>query len=178
MANIADLQQRPDHMIYGFYIFDQQGGLLYRALSVIFLQLLRKKSQVLRNGIQTNELRAELDQLQSYQRLGKQENMTEDERLSSFCKIAHRVVNFFDGSETIYIILDRADRCCEFKKGVDQRKELLKMLVQIVEAARCKLRVLVVINGGQWNVEQREDELGIKMRERVVVHIAEQGYCT
>jgi len=51
---------------------------------------------------------------------------------------------------------------------------LLKALVKMVEAARCKLRVLVVINGYQWEVERRQDELGEK-RGRVIVHTAVQG---
>ena len=99
---------------------------------------------------------------------------TEDERLLTLHKVALRVVRFFDESETVYVVLDRLDRCCDLKKGVDHRKPFLKALVRMVEAARFKLRVLVVINGYQWRVEQRQDELGEKVKGRVIVHTAEQ----
>ncbi len=100
---------------------------------------------------------------------------TEDERLSALHKVALRVVGLFEESETVYVILDRLDRCCDLKKRVDHRKPLLKALVRMVEAARCKLRVLVVINGYQWSVEQRRDELEEKAKGRIIVHTAEQG---
>ena len=175
MAMITDLTLCPSHPIYAYYVFDPQGELLYRAFSVIFLQLLRRKCQVLRNKSQCDEFRAELYELQKYEHRDKKVMETEDERLSALHKVALRVMGFFDESETVYVILDRAECCCDFKKTVDHRKPLLKTLVKMVEAARCKLRVLVVINGYQWNVEQRRDELEEKMEGRVIVHSAEQG---
>ena len=166
-----DLRLNPNHPIYGYYIFSPQSSLLYRPLSIILLQLLRQKHQVLRNKSQSDELRAELDDLQKYEHEVKS---AEDERLSALRKVALRVVGFFDESETVYVVLDRLDQCCDLKKQIDHRKPLLKALVRMVEAARCKLRVLVVINGYQWPVEQRRDELEEKVKERIIVHTAEQ----
>ena len=171
VAMITDLRLNSSHPIYGYYVFNPQGSLLYRPLSVILLQLLRQKYQVLRNRSQSDELRAELYELQKYEH---EVMATEDERLSALHKVARRVVGFFDESETVYVILDRLDRCCDLKKRVDHRKPLLKALVRMVEAARCKLRVLVVINGYSWSVEQRRDELEEKLKGRVIVHTAEQ----
>ena len=168
---IMDLMDNPNHPIYSYYVFRPQSSLLYRPLSVILLQLLRQKRQVLRNKSQSDELRAELDDLQKYEHKGKS---AEDERLFALHKVALRVVGFFDESETVYVVLDRLDQCCDLKMRVDHRKLLLKALVRMVEGARCKLRVLVVINGYQWSVEQRRDELEEKVKGRIIVHTAEQ----
>jgi len=175
MAMITDLSQHASRPIYAYYVFPQPGELLYHAFSVILLQLLQQKSHVLRNKAQCDELRAELYELQKYEQRGKNPTETEDDRLSAFHKVILRVTSFFDESETVHIILDRADRCCDWKKRVDHRKALLKALVKMVEAARCKLRVLVVINGYNWEVEKRQDELGEKIKGRVIVHTAVQG---
>ena len=48
--------------------------------------------------------------------------------------------------------------------------------MKMVEAARCKLRVLLVVNGNQWNVEQRVDDLEDMMRGKIIPLKAEQGY--
>ena len=171
---IRDLRLGSDHPIYAYYVFRPQGELLYRALAVILLQLLRQKSQVLRDKPQSDELRAELYNLGKNDHGDKKAIESEDERLSALQTVALRVVGFFNESETVHVVLDRVDRCCDLKKKVDHRKPLLKALVKMVEAARCKLRVLVVINGHQWSIEQRRDELEEKINGRTIVHRAEQ----
>lgn len=175
MAMINDLSEDTSRPIHAYYIFPQPGELLYNALSVIFIQLLRQKSHVLTNGTQGDELRAELEKLQKCDNNPKE---TDNNKLSAFHRVALRVMSFFNESETVYIILDRADRCCNLKRRHDHRKPLLKELVKMVEAARCKLKVLVVINAHQWRVEARQDELGMKLKERVIIHTEVQGYRT
>ena len=186
MNLITDLESNPSHPIYAYYVFTSQGDLLYQPFSVILFQLIRQKREILRDKPQCDELRVELHKLEKYQH--ESQNSTdpdfEDKRLSAFQKVALRVIRFFDESETVYIVLDRVDRCCNLRKEVDHRKPLLKILVKLVEAARCKLRVLVVMDGRQWNVEQRRDELGEargqgqegRRKKRVIVHMIEQGY--
>lgn len=177
MAMIRVLRNSPVHPIYAYYVFAPRGDeLLYRAFSVIFLQLIRQKREVLRNKSVCDELRAELIELQKYERGDEKVVRTEeDERIAALHKVALRVVDFFEESEIVYVFLDRVDRCCDLKRRADHRKPLLKALVKMVEAARCKLRVLVVVNGYQWSVEQRLDELDVKMKGRFIVHTAEQG---
>lgn len=174
-ALIQDFNPCPGNLACSYYIFHPQGELLYRSLSVILLQLLNRKRQALRDKSQYDEFRAALYELQNVKHQGRSIMDIEDERLAAFHKVALRVLNFFHESENVYIIIDRADRCCDLKKGSDHRKPLLKTLVRMVEAARCTLKVLVVINGDQWDVERRKDELGEKIKGRVIVHTAEQG---
>ena len=171
MAMITDLRHTSSPPTYSYYVFGSQGSLLYRPLSVILLQLLRQKHQVLRNKSQSDELRAELYKLQKHEH---EPNAAQDERLSALHKVALRVVGFFDESETVYIILDRLDRCCDWKQQVHHQKPLLKALVRMVEAARCKLRVLVVIHGYLWPIEEEWEELKEKANGRIIVHTARQ----
>ena len=159
-----------------YYVFASQGESLYQALSVIFLKLLREKRQVLRDTPQYDEFRSELEELKKYEHRENKIEKSEDERLFAFHKIALRVIGFFDESETVHVTLDRADRCCDLRKKVDHRKPLLKTLVKMVEAARCKLRVLVVFNGNQWDVKERVDDLEEKMKGKIILLRAEQGY--
>ena len=71
--------------------------------------------------------------------------------------------------------MDRADRTRNGVKA-DHRKAFLKAFVKMVEAARSKLKVLAVISGNNWPVEMHQDELGEKMRDRVIIHTATQEY--
>lgn len=176
IAMITDLSLSPENPVHAYHVFPAQGELLYRAFSVVILQLLRQKRQVLRNRSQCDELRTELYELQKYEGKDQKHMETDDDRLCALRKVALRVMSFFEESETVYIILDRADRCCNWKKGIDHRKPLLKALVKMVEAARCKLKVLVVIDRYQWDIEERRNELGEKTKEKVIVHTVEQEY--
>lgn len=178
MAKLEELSQQDGHPIYAYYVHPQRGELLSQVLPVILLQLLRRKSHALRDKRQHAELCAELRKLQKYEELckrtDKEHEMDEDDKISALHKVAVRVINFFEESETVYIIVDRADRCRGGGKA-DHRKALLKALVKMVEAARSKLRVLAVINGHSWRVEEHQDELGETMKERIIVHTAHQG---
>ncbi|KAL8692666.1 MAG: hypothetical protein Q9218_002366 [Villophora microphyllina] len=165
-ATVEDFGQRENPPIYAYYALTQNGKILYDVLPVILLQLLRTKASVLRDEQRYAELRTQLGKLQ-------QVSIGENDRVSAMEKTAIRVVEFFTESETIYIVVDRADRCRDIKKA-DHRKTLLRCLVQMVEAARCKLRILVVIDGRSWRVENYRDDLGVKIEERFIMCTAEQ----
>lgn len=165
--------------IYAYYVFAQRGELLYYAFSVVLLQLLRQKTHALRNTEKYDELRAELHELRKFEqgshRYGHDDEADDDDRLSAFHKVILRILNFFNEDETVHVILDRVDRCQE-RNGVNHRKALLKALVKIVEVVRCRLHVLVVINGYSWPVETYSDELGGKVKGKFILHTAEQTY--
>lgn len=166
-ATVKDFGQQRIRPLYAYYALPQKGKLLYNVVSVILLQLLRQKSSALRDEQRHAELRTELEKFH-------QTSMDEDDRVLATERVALRVIDFFDASETLYIVVDRADRCRD-PKTFDHRKMLLKVFIKMVEAARCKLRVLTVLNGHNWRVENHRDDLGAKMKERFIVHTAEQG---
>ncbi|EXJ82359.1 hypothetical protein A1O3_06172 [Capronia epimyces CBS 606.96] len=180
-AMISDLFQATsggtENLVYGYYVFHSKDD-LYRSISAVLLQLLRKKSVVLRKKSQWDELRAALSNLEACKPVANHNHATsgtgDARRLAAFEHVVHRVIGLFDDSETIHIVLDRLDQCCDLVEKVDQRKLLLKLLAKLVESARCRLKILVVNNGDQWNVERRISELGQTIQGRVILHTAVQ----
>ena len=165
-AAVKDLDQQDVDPIYAYFALPQKGKLLYDVVAVILLQLLRRKSSTLRNERRHAELRTELGRFQ-------QTGVDEDDKVLVMERVALRVIDCFEESETLWIVVDRADRCRD-PKAADHRKVLLRIFVKMVEAARCKLRVLTVIDGHSWRVENYRDELGAKMDDRVILHTEEQ----
>ncbi|MCJ1244750.1 hypothetical protein MMC30_001950 [Trapelia coarctata] len=175
LAGVKDLRQQGSSPIYANYVFPREGKLLYNVLPILLLQLLRQKRHALRDEKQYAELCTELRKLQQDKDLTDKDGVPEYDRIDALEKVALRVISFFDKSETVYIIVDRADRCRDVGK-VDHRKALLKAFVKMVEAARSKLKILTVIDGNSWRMESHRDELGERMKERVIAHTAEQRY--
>lgn len=99
----------------------------------------------------------------------------EDKRIIALHNLARRVVKLFHEAEPMYVILDRADRCRDWRK-TDHRKALLDGLIKMVEAARSQLRILVVTDGSSWPVERHQDEFRGEVKDRVIIHVAEQEY--
>ena len=168
-ATMRDVEQQRVHPLYAYYAlpqFLQSATILYDVVSVVLLQLLRRKSHALRDEQRYAELRTAL---------GKFHQTVIDERkkVTAMENVALRALDFFDEAEIAYIVVDRADWCRE--KTVDHRKNLLKVLVKMVEAARCKLKILTVVDGYSWPVKDYHDELGAKMSEKLIVYRAEQG---
>ena len=159
-ATIEEFSLDDPRSFYAYYALSRNGKLLYDVCSVILLQLLRQKSSALRNEQRYMELRTELRKFHNT-------GLDESGKVSMMEKIAVRVIDLFDESETLYVIVDRADRCGDPMTAY-HRKSLLRVFVKMVEAARCRLRILTVINARSWPVENYRDELGAKMMERVI----------
>lgn len=162
---------------YAFYILGrQEHNLLVPVLSRIILQLLTLNPQVLQNEKQYAELHAELEEYQGAVEVEKQSNNEQEygNTINTLLqKVALRVLNLFDQAGPVWIILDRVDRCKSGKN--DQRKKLMKALVHLLEKAVVKVRVLVVVNGGDWKVDEVSDEFGQIHHESVIVHREEQN---
>lgn len=161
--------------IYAYCVLSQRGASLYQdILPGIILQLLRKKSQVLRNDKEYGEIREELCMLQ--EESISPAKIDDDLRASIVEKIALRVIGLFDESDTVYIVVDRVDLCNTVRPvKTDHRYALLRVLVEMVQATRAKLRVLAVLNGMNLRVKEGQDELGITMKDRVIIYGRQQG---
>lgn len=173
---IEFLGQESGYAIYAYDILPRPGKLLYDVIPTIVLQLLRQKTRVLRDEKQFGELCSELQKFQDIWKLGS-DNMDEDQMIVALQTVALRVVNIFDESEPIYIILDRVDRCRDWKR-IDHRQILLNCLAKLVEGARCNLKVLAVINAQGWPARRYEDIIGKSVKDKIIIHEAEQGYKT
>ena len=176
MALIKGLIDQITRPLHAYYVFTLADEPIYRSLSVILLQLLRQRLHILRNPKQSDALDAEFYKLQKCESSDQTAHRYGSPRLDALQSILLHVLSLFDASEMVHLVIDRADRCCNLTKDTDHRKALLKTLVKMVEAACCKLKILVVINGGRWPIETRQDELGQTMEDRVIIHTARQGY--
>ncbi|KAJ3569812.1 hypothetical protein NPX13_g5955 [Xylaria arbuscula] len=87
-----------------------------------------------------------------------------------------RVLNMFDPSKTVWIIVDRIDECRNEPEDKSRqetrnlhRKTLLKFLVRLVEdeSLRVKVRVLGVVNGLDWRAEEHRDEIDQMKKESI-----------
>lgn len=178
-AKIRDLGRECGRPIYAYSILPQSGKLVYEVLPAILLQLLKQKIHALRDEKQYAELLSALHRFQDRGKLSKSDERYEDRMLATLHDVALSAVNFYDESESVYIIVDRVDRCRDWKNKVDHRKILLKCLAKLVEGARCKLKVLVVVNGHSWSVGRYEDIIGGNMKEKgIIIHEEEQNYKT
>jgi len=174
IAAVNDLSREKSRNVYSYYTFPRDRQLIYGVLPIILLQLLRQKSHALRDGGRYDELCAELHKFREYRQLDEPAEKQRDDMVSTIEKAALRVIDFFEQSEVVYIIIDRADRCWSSSR-IDHRYLFLKTLVKMVEAARSKLRVLVIIDGSSWQVQKHRDELGENTNGRVIIHTAHQG---
>lgn len=110
---------------------------LHDVIISILFQLLRFKPQA-------------LNEQDHYFNLIKlhQQSHEEPRRLE---ELAMAVIGFFDPSDTVYILLDRLDRC-----ATSERLMLLDLLAHLTKGASCTLKVLVVVSGSDWSFDLRE----------------------
>ncbi|KAF7936397.1 uncharacterized protein EAE98_002616 [Botrytis deweyae] len=145
-STIHELSQNGCYLAYDIVI---DGKRAHEVLSLILLQLLRFKSDTLNDENQYSELSGDLETYRLFGGEGKHSNENSEAELNVLQNIAARIIGFFEPSEIVYIVIDRVDRCS--RNPPNHRKALLDALVKMVEAADCKLKVLTVINGYDWD---------------------------
>ncbi|KAM3072727.1 hypothetical protein ACMFMF_007060 [Clarireedia jacksonii] len=169
-------QLRPDDL--HAYIIVKQDEYAHDILAKIVLQLLRCKPEALTDEKRYSELSPDMV---AYQRIynGNQSSMRTDDRtkIDIIERIATRVISFFEPSDTVYIIIDRVDRCSIKTSGTNHRKALLNALEAMVKIATCKLKVLAIINGYDWGRDNYQDDGEIKEGGRITLHSLEQALC-
>lgn len=162
---------------HAFYVLGLRELELYpQVLSSIIIQLLMQNRQALRNEAQYAELRAEINEYHEATEAGDkkhEEQENKDKALRLLEKVALRVLNIFEPTQTVWIIIDRVDRC-RLRSGFNHQKKLLKTLVHLVEKSKGKVRVLAVVNGHDWKVGEYDDELGQRKEGSVILHTVEQ----
>lgn len=175
LNRIEDLSHPENAAIIAHYLLPQQRQtVIHDVLPTVLLQLLSQKCQALRDEEEFAELCAELRQYGNLSTSPGISDANEDARISTLQKIALRVVNFFAESETVYIIVDRIDRCT-YPGKADHRRALTKALVKMVEGAKCNLKILAVINGYDWRVEDIRDDFGAEKEGTLIIHTERQS---
>lgn len=143
---------------YAYYIFPQYEP-MYHALCPILHTLRSKKSPTCSGKPGFYELGSDLLKLGRYCGEGPWVTASEREKTAFFQQVALRVIEYFDESETVHIVLDRADRCVDPRIGWnslgDHCMPLLETLVKMMGKAKCKLKVLVVFHGNWCAVDRK-----------------------
>ena len=110
MTMVAELADQANRPLHAYYVFTQADEPIYTPLSVILLQLLQQRMHILRHRAQSEELYSELHELQQRERHDQTHTRYGSSRLDALQNTLLRVLSFFDASETVHLVIDRADR--------------------------------------------------------------------
>lgn len=128
---------------------------IFEAMPVILIQLLRFLRERLVEEIDKRErLLAAARRYQETPTPGADEDSDKQiwhDKLKALAAVAVQVVQLFSSSETVYIVLDRADQCC----ARDQHG-LFVVLHDIFAAASCVVKVFVVAGNVGWTLCERD----------------------
>ena len=152
---INTLIQRPESEKepFAFCMLAVKGDVTFgNTLSTIAYRLLSQHWSILTNKTARNEIQTTA---RKYMELAPGEVTKEHQRLLRAMLFA--TLSMFKPGTTIWVVLDRLDQCrCATSTRNAHRKAVLKTLVSLVEdkELEVKLRVLVVVNCLDWNVEE------------------------
>jgi hypothetical protein len=168
---IESLRDSEQSNPYAFYVAGlRESETFTQILSSVILQLLIMNTDALQNEIQYNELMSEIHEYRSSAESKRDYN---DKTSTYLQNVAIRILNTFDSTRSVWIILDRVDRCRNHPKS-NYRKKILKAMVHLVENSKAKIRVLAVVNGHDWRVDEEIDELGQNRPKSIAIHLARQ----
>lgn len=130
-----DLVGRVSHS--ATYVFPlQQATSIHDALPVLLFQLLRlKRTQLV--GPKREGVLADIGAYAVADNSG--------EKVNALSLLAKRVVQLFEPQETIYLVLDRVDRCWN-----DDQYDLMHILVDIISCGECSMKILAVADSTTW----------------------------
>lgn len=135
-------------------------------LTSIVYRLLVRHRDVLRNQTEYDRFRFAL---QGYKRAKAAEGATLYGIHRELGKVVLGALNMFEPGRTVWIILDRLDKCervamaARDRDRKRERRDLLKALVRLAEdqSLKVNLRVLVVVNSRDWNMDgNTSDDFG------------------
>ncbi|KAL7789034.1 hypothetical protein V8C37DRAFT_387015 [Trichoderma ceciliae] len=165
---------------YAFYILGhREYDPFPHVLSCILFQLLTLSPKALQNYAQYAELCAEIQEYQAAREATEAKELDKDLQECAgnpdaiLHKVALRILKMLDQNKTVWIILDRVDQC-KSDSRINHRKRLMKSIVYLLEKATVKIRVLAVVNGYDWRVEEQSDEFGASNHASVIVHTCRQ----
>ncbi|KAK2049969.1 hypothetical protein LZ31DRAFT_256343 [Colletotrichum somersetense] len=147
-------------------------------ISFLIYHLLELNKRALRNEEQCRQLWADLksyDELRADSTKTKPKDVTE-----KLERIALRALSMFDAGKTIWIILDRVDRCHVMpgqssKTNRKGGRSLIRMMVHLAEKSSVTVKVLAVVNRADWHIEDQADELDGNIAGSMVVRTYRQN---
>ncbi|KAK7947807.1 uncharacterized protein PG986_008693 [Apiospora aurea] len=159
---VKKLRKASTPELFAFFMIGEREAedTLEHTLSTVAYRLLSQHRGVLRNKAAYDRL---WTALQDYRNMKADESDRKHEVHRALRNVVLAVLNLFEPGQTVWIILDRLDQCqCATESRNFHRKAVLKSLVSLAEDRELgvKLRVLVVVNSLDWNVEEQKDEFG------------------
>ncbi|KAL9625326.1 MAG: hypothetical protein Q9160_000389 [Pyrenula sp. 1 TL-2023] len=134
-----------------FYVFKlYERTRVYAAASEILFQLLRWKKRYL--GTRDDHLANLRAKLQEYRGIDVESNSSDhDAKLEALSQVSVTVMGLFEAHETVYVVVDRVDRCEK-----NEEAEFLNFLISLMDYAACSLKILVVANKSGWDIDRGE----------------------
>lgn len=129
----------------------------------MILRLLSLNKTILRKEEYYSELYADL---QLYQQLSRSAEDKSREMQGLLKDVAVKVVDMLDEDMTVWIMLDRVDKCraapSRQKTHRHHRRDglaLLRVMLHLVEQSKARIKVLAVVNRSDWHMEDDVDDL-------------------
>ncbi|KAL6823381.1 hypothetical protein V8C40DRAFT_247949, partial [Trichoderma camerunense] len=177
LDTIKNLRGSHDNKVYAFYILGQRDHDSFsQVLWCILFQLLRQTNEALQDDTQYAELHAEIQKYQKATETGGSKHTLHDYSDVAdtlLRKAAVRILKMVNQNKTVWIILDRVDQCKSSTKAKHQ-KRLIKALVYLLENTTIRIRILAIVNGYDWKVEEQHDEFGASNQSSVIVDTYKQ----
>lgn len=143
--------------------------------SLVYRLLLKAKK-----GFSKTQEVEKLDrEMEKYSRLDLEHNKPMHKTQETLANILAQSLALFNLETTIWIIIDRADQCrlpqAEDRGGLkhQQRRALLRSLVTAVEKSQILLKVLVIVNTTDWDVQKQERHLGQEKEGSLIIETFE-----
>ena len=137
-------QHEADDMPHAFQIFAKKETDMQSAIIEILFQLLRWKRRALGENNYFAGLSAIIHRYND-----TDVKFDEDAKVSALVQVVERVIQVFEPNETVHITLDRIDHC-----KPNQQLELMRVLIQMLETARCIIKLVAIAKDTFWEVDE------------------------
>lgn len=140
--------------------------------------------KALRNEDQCSRLWGDL---QSYAEIRKLPGISKEEvrtkvnrTFDKLQSIALEVMSISGAEKTIWIVLDRVDRCSVMPGEKSQARHragrsLLRTMVEIAEKASPTVKILAVVNRADWHIDEEVDEIKSRQESLEVLTCFQSG---
>ncbi|TQV94675.1 hypothetical protein V2A60_005700 [Cordyceps javanica] len=154
---------RRERRHHAYYILPAKGEVvaLERVVATLLLQLVRLKMPALRDDD------ARRRGLMDAYAAAADTRQPAGQRVGASRALAPAVLALFDEGERVDVLVDRLDKC-----AAAQRVALLDVLGAMARAARCTVKVVVIVSGSDWAFE--DCDLDRDYAHHVVVYRAAQ----
>lgn len=173
----AERSVNPDACIFYLLGLQETDDTCLGVVSMLILRLLSLNKKILHQEDHFTELCAELG---SYIPLSKDVEDRSREMQNLLMRVAVKVLDMLDEDTTVWIILDRVDKCrpAPSRMARSHHKKdglaLLRVMMYLVEHSKTPVKILAVVNRSHWHVEDDVGDLEHTRKGSLIVRRFEQ----